>query len=62
MENVTIPKRELEWLLECSDIQMGDGDTARELAQEWLAGHSGINIINSAQRRMGYPELPISQT
>jgi len=36
---------------------MGDGDTARDLAERWLDGRSAIDIINAQQRRMGYQEL-----
>jgi len=54
---VTIPRRELEWLMGCSDTQMGDGDTARDLVERWLDGRSAIDIINAQQRRMGYQEL-----
>ncbi|ENO82058.1 hypothetical protein B447_04953 [Thauera sp. 27] len=57
MTAVTIPRRELEWLMDCSEIQMGDGDTARAIAERWLDGRSAIDIINAQQRRMGYQEL-----
>lgn len=34
---VLVPAMELAWLANCSDSQMRDGDTARELARKWLA-------------------------
>lgn len=43
---ISVPVVELEWLRDCSDLQMGDGDTARELAQAWLCqGKSAAQII-----------------
>ena len=56
-DDVKISRRELEWLLHCSDPQMGDGDTARRLAEKWLKGESGIEIINERQRKIGKPGI-----
>ena len=52
-----IPTRELEWLLYCTDLQMGDGDTARKLIDIWLSGQSAIDVINEKQRMLGMDEL-----
>jgi hypothetical protein len=57
METVSVPKREIEWLLNCSDLQMGDGDTARTLIRIWLKGESAINVINEEQHRIGLDDL-----
>jgi len=57
MTTQLIQQWELEWLLNCTDLQMGDGDTARDLAQKWIAGESGIDIINAKQRRIGLEEI-----
>lgn len=55
-EWVSVPKQELEWLSSCSDGEMYDGDTARDLSAEWLQGRSGRDII---ERRSHTPtDLP----
>ena len=57
MKFVKIPVQEIEWLLNCSDSQMGDGDTARELAKAWRNGKSALKTINKQRKRLGEPPL-----
>jgi hypothetical protein len=58
-EFVQVPRRELEWLEDCSDLQMGDGDTARDLIRKWLKGESAIDEINKQQRRLNLDDLDV---
>ena len=56
---VQVPCAELEWLEGCSDLQMGDGDTARTLAGQWLNSESAIDEINRQQRRIGLDGIDV---
>lgn len=42
---VAVPKNELQWLLQCSDIEMMDGDTARDMVEAWLNNGTAREII-----------------
>lgn len=36
-EMVSVPRSDIEWLRDCSDREMRDGDEARKLATKWLS-------------------------
>lgn len=49
---VSVPVSELEWLRDCSDLEIRDGDTARGLAQAWLGeGVPATKIIAKLERK-----------
>jgi hypothetical protein len=48
----SIPTIELKWLRDCSDLEMGDGDTARDLAAAWLGEEKPASEVITERERM----------
>lgn len=51
----TIKTDELKWLVNCTDVQMMDGDTARALAELWIKQESAQDYIDGIEHK--YPTI-----